>query len=86
MTFTVERNGTLLRVYCEHEGVVLSLIETSAEHPKPIAAGAGVASLATVLPPGKYEIKFAAATAHARSSAAVEPPRALVTVLLAHPD
>lgn len=85
ITFSVEQDGTLVRLYVEHEGLALSLKDSSSEHSKVISAGTG-ASLMRTLEKGQYTVQLSLATAHGRKSASLIPPEAQLTIMLADAD
>jgi hypothetical protein len=70
----VWKAGTVVRLYVEHAGLQLTLSDTSSEHAQVISSGSGAALLRT-LAPGSYSIQLGHATAHARKTAELVPPR-----------
>lgn len=52
ISFEVEKNNTLVRFYAEETGIILSLKETTGDHPKVITGGQ--ASIMHTLNTGKY--------------------------------
>jgi hypothetical protein len=74
IAFSVAKNETVLRLYVEHAGLIMTLSDTSTDHAKVITGGSGSALLRT-LPIGDYSIQFSHATSHARKSAELIPPR-----------
>jgi hypothetical protein len=82
ITFEVESNGTLVRLYAEHEGLALTLRDGGSEHSKVLSAGTG-ASLMKKLDRGQYTVELALATAHGRKSAELVPPQAQLTIMVA---
>lgn len=74
IAFTVWKAGTVVRLYVEHAGLQLTLSDTSSEHAQVISSGSGAALLRT-LAPGSYSIQLGHATAHARKTAELVPPR-----------
>jgi hypothetical protein len=54
-----------VRLYAEHEGLALSLEDSSSEHSKVLSSGTG-ASLMRALDRGQYTVKLSLATSHHR--------------------
>jgi hypothetical protein len=54
ISFEVREEGTLVRMYAEHEGLAMTLSDSSSDHEKPLFAGSG--SLVQVLSPGQYTV------------------------------
>jgi hypothetical protein len=82
ITFTVAENGTLVRFSGEHEGLSVELRRNGASESYGTGVGAGIVR---VLEPGEYTAQFTLATAHKRASAALEPPEAWLTIMVASP-
>jgi hypothetical protein len=72
ISFEVREENTLVRMYAEHEGLAMTLSDSSSEHDKHLFVGSG--SLVQVLSPGQYTVQLAVATAHGRKSASLAPP------------
>jgi len=83
ITFEVEKADTRVRLYAEHEGISLKLNKMSSGHAQAVAGGSG--ALRTKLAAGSYQVTFTFASAHARQTAEVRPPRTQVTFMISDP-
>lgn len=74
IAFSITKNPTLVRMYAENAGIVLTLLETNNDHAKKIAGGSSSHLLKSVKA-GTYRVDLSLATAHARKTAEMLPPR-----------
>lgn len=85
ISFTVEKNGTTVKIYVEHAGLALALTEVSTGHSKLLGGGSGH-SLVKDLDRGSYQIQLTHATTQSRKKVEVSPPRAQLSILVASRD
>jgi len=74
IAFTITEAPSLVRMYAENAGIVLTLHDTSSGHTKKIAGGSSSHLLKSV-DAGSYRVDLGLATAHARKTAEMLPPR-----------
>jgi hypothetical protein len=74
IAFSITKAPTLVRMYAENAGIVLTLHDTSSDHAKRIAGGSA-SHLFKSLSTGTYRVDVGLATAHARKTAEMVPPR-----------
>jgi hypothetical protein len=67
ITFEVQQDATLVRVYAEHSGLALTLRDGTSDSAKVLASGSG-ASLMRMLTKGEYAVQLSLASAHSRKS------------------
>jgi hypothetical protein len=85
IAFSVAKGPTLVRMYAENAGLVLTLHKTSSDHAKKIGGGAS-AHLLKSLDKGSYRVDLSLATAHARKTAELQPPRTQLTIMVVDPE
>jgi hypothetical protein len=96
IAFSVANGPTLVRLYAENAGLILTLHKTSTdhglpqlsgtpEHAKKIGGGSS-AHLLKSLDKGSYRVDLSLATAHARKTAEMQPPRTQLTIMVVDPS
>jgi hypothetical protein len=81
IAFEVKHPGSLVRFYLEMEGVHLTLEQLDSQPPKTLATGAN--GIARKLPVGKFRVKIAQASRHAKKQSSFIAPETYLTIAFA---
>ena len=81
----IDKDSTYLRMYGEHEGLMMTLFESTSSQSKQMAVSIE-GSLFRMVHKGEYTIQVSMATTHGRKHASLTPPEFQLTVMTADSD